>query len=119
MPVQGLSQARQATKREISAMDRKAERAVTAALIIGAGYAANMTPIDTSFLINSQYRTVKKRYGGYSGLMGYTAAYAAAVHSPANYQIFRRVGAKKLFLARGFNDNRAEIDRIVMGIITK
>jgi hypothetical protein len=114
MPVTGLSSARRITTSFIADVtDRKAQRAVTVALIIGAGYAANLTPIDTSFLINSQFRKVNKKMGGYAGLIGYTANYAAAVHDPANYQVFRRVGAEKLFLQKGFEQNLREIDEQV------
>lgn len=114
MPVTGLSSARRSTVALIANVtQRKAQRAVTVALIVGAGYAANMTPIDTSFLINGQYRKVNKSMGGYSGLIGYTANYAAAVHDPENVQRFQRAGAEKEFLRKGFDNNRAEIDRIV------
>jgi hypothetical protein len=111
MPIMGLSDARRMTTRFVADVtDRKAQRAVTVALIIGAGYAANLTPIDTSFLINGQYRKVAKKLGGYTGLVGYTASYAAAVHDPRNFQIFRRPGAEKLFLQKGFEQNLSEID---------
>lgn len=111
MPVQGLTTARRSTALLVSNVtQRKAQRAVTVALIIGAGYAAIMTPIDTSFLINSQYRKVNKIGNGYSGLIGYTANYAAAVHDPVNVQRFKRAGAEKEFLRKGFENNRGEID---------
>lgn len=111
MPVTGLSSARRSTVQLVANVtQRKAQRAVTVALIIGAGYAAIMTPIDTSFLINGQYRKVSKVGAGFSGLIGYTANYAAAVHDPSNPQRFKRAGAEKLFLQKGFEENRAEID---------
>lgn len=114
MPVTGLSSARRNTAVLIADVTRRrAERAVTVALIVGAGYAANMTPIDTSFLINSQYRKVSKSLGGYTGLVGYTASYAAAVHAPSNVQAFRRAGAEKEFLRKGFDQNIKEIDAVV------
>jgi hypothetical protein len=45
--------------------------------------------------------------------VGYTADYAQYVHDPANPQRFRRASAEKLFLAKGFNRNLAQIDAIV------
>lgn len=115
MPVRGLSSARRITTSLIANVaERKAQRAVTVALIIGAGYAANLTPIDTSFLINGQYRKVDKApMGGYTGLIGYTASYAAAVHDPSNPQRFQRAGAEKEFLRKGFDNNLREIDEQV------
>lgn len=49
-------------------------------LIIGEGYAANLTPIDTSNLINSGFRTVTSTATGAVGVVGYTADYALFVH---------------------------------------
>ena len=81
MPVKGLKEVRQSLKRitgEISGP--MAEKALTEVMITAAGYAATMTPIDTSNLINSQFRLVTKSGSKVSGMLGYTAAYAAAVH---------------------------------------
>lgn len=47
--------------------------------ITGAAYAAAITPIDTSNLINSQYRQLQKIPNGYEARVGYSANYAAAV----------------------------------------
>lgn len=117
MPVHGLSSARRSTIALVkNVTERRAQRAVTVALIIGSGYAAVMTPIDTSFLINSQYRKINKRMGGFSGLIGYTANYAAAVHDPANVQRFKRAGAQKEFLRKGFEENMKEIDEQVAAV---
>lgn len=59
---------------------RRAESAMYEAGAIIGGYATLMTPIDTSFLVNSQYRQLS--YKGKKVIMtiGYTAKYAAAVH---------------------------------------
>lgn len=56
------------------------EETVTRVLIIGGMYASALTPIDTSTLINSQYRKVEKTLVGYAGEIGYGARYAEAVH---------------------------------------
>ncbi|WP_068445048.1 hypothetical protein [Providencia heimbachae] len=47
--------------------------------ITGAAHAALLTPIDTSNLINSQYRQLSKISTGYEARVGYSANYAAAV----------------------------------------
>lgn len=55
-------------------------RAMTEILIAGEAYAAALTPIDTSNLINSRYRQVTNTQSGTRGIVGYTADYALYVH---------------------------------------
>lgn len=113
MAVKGLTAARRNTKKLMAdTSQRRVFRAITKVLITGAGFAAIKTPVDTSFLINGQYRTVTKAGDGYKGLIGYTAAYAAAVHDPANRQRFKKSGAEKLFLEKGFGDNLRTLEDI-------
>ncbi|WP_417861847.1 hypothetical protein [Vreelandella venusta] len=79
-------------------------------LIIGEGYAAVLTPVDTSNLINSGFRTVTNTATGTVGVVGYTADYAAATHDggPKNWQ---KSGAEDEYLTKGFErDGIAEID---------
>jgi hypothetical protein len=105
----------------------KAERAVTEALIIGGGMATTMTPVDTSFLINSQFRIVRKVGAKIYGQMGYTAAYAAAVHdakgklkgkqrdpSDGSRGNFWDPAAEPEFLKKGFEMTEAAIDAAVL-----
>ncbi|HBN9790676.1 TPA: hypothetical protein L3921_006109 [Pseudomonas aeruginosa] len=57
------------------------ERAVYEVLSQGATMAQTMTPIDTSTLVNSQTAPqITVGPNGVEGSVGYTAAYAAAVH---------------------------------------
>lgn len=90
-----------------------AARSMAQALILGASEAAAMTPIDTSTLINSQYRAVDKRGDKIVGRVGYTADYALPVHDPDNKQNFRRAGARKEFLKLGFEQAEPNIRAIV------
>lgn len=90
-----------------------AARSMTQALILGASEASSMTPIDTSVLINSQYRVVEKAGTKVVGRVGYTAEYALAVHDPDNKQTFRRAGARKEFLKLGFEQAEPNIRAIV------
>lgn len=92
---------------------KKAVRAITGALIIGSTQAALYTPIDTSTLLNSQYRKVEVRGRILVGEVGYTASYASKVNDPTVKQKFRRATAKKNFLKRGFDDRRSAIDAFV------
>ena len=64
----------------VDAMEIKAQRGMTQALILGASEATSMTPIDTSTLINSQFKDVRKEGVAIVGTVGYTAEYALAVH---------------------------------------
>lgn len=59
------------------------ERAVTEMLISAQGYAAEITPVATSNLINSQYRKVTMTDGRVRGELGYGADYAIYVHEAA------------------------------------
>lgn len=54
--------------------------AATAAAIVIQGEAAVRTPVDTSYLINSQFRRIVSRDTGAQAFIGYTAIYALSVH---------------------------------------
>ncbi|EMC4554008.1 HK97 gp10 family phage protein [Cronobacter sakazakii] len=108
--VRGIQQA----KRNLDALigdiqGRKAVRALQSALIIGSSQAALFTPIDTSTLLNSQYRELSVNGARLTGRVGYTASYAAYVHDPSIPQNFRRATAQKEFLTKGFEDSREAI----------
>jgi len=60
--------------------DRRTVRALTSALIIIGTESAALTPIDTSTLLNSQFREVVVRGVRITGRIGYSANYAAYVH---------------------------------------
>lgn len=108
--VRGIQQA----KRNLDALigdiqGRKAVRALQSALIIGSSQAALYTPIDTSTLINSQYRELSVNGSRLTGRVGYSANYAVYVHDPSIPQNFRRATAQKEFLTKGFEDSRVAI----------
>lgn len=85
------------------------ERVVTEILIIGEGYAVNLTPVDTSNLVNSRFRQVRNSGTGTIGMIGYTAAYAAAVHDGGEKN-WQKADAEDEFLKKGFErDGRADI----------
>ena len=92
---------------------RKVARAIQSALIIGSSQATLYTPIDTSTLINSQYRELIVKGVRVTGRVGYTANYAVWVHDPNVKQTFRRATAEKEFLTKGFDDARDQIDAAV------
>lgn len=87
--------------------------------MIGAAQSAIYTPIDTSTLINSQFREVSVKNGLITGRVGYSANYAAYVADPDIYMKFRRATAKKDFLNKGFEDTarlRYEVIRKEMAL---
>lgn len=96
---------------------RRLARAMTQALVLGASEASVLTPIDTSTLLNSQYRRVEKDGEHVVGTVGYTAEYAAAVHDPENKQNFRRASAEKEFLKKGFERAEPNIRAVITGAI--
>lgn len=101
----------------ITAVEQKAARGVTQALILGASEASVMTPVDTSTLLNSQFRNVAKDGSKIVGTVGYTAEYAADVHDPNIKQRFRRSTAEKEFLRKGFEESEPNIRAVITGAI--
>lgn len=101
----------------LASIGAKGERGMTQALILGASEASVMTPIDTSTLINSQYRRVEVEDSKVVGTVGYTAAYAVPVHDPENKQRFRRPSAEKEFLSKGFEAAEPNIRAVIKGAI--
>lgn len=95
----------------------KAERGMTQALILGASEASVLTPIDTSNLINSQFKAIRRAPGKIIGTVGYTAAYALPVHDPDHPQNFRRASARKEFLKLGFEQAEPNIRAVLKGSI--
>lgn len=112
--VRGISQAKSNLNKFISTVQgKKAARAVQSAIMIGSTQAALYTPIDTSTLINSQYRELSVNGTRITGRVGYTANYAVYVHDPNVPQTFRRSTAQKEFLTKGFADSRSDIDAAI------
>ncbi|MFV5933141.1 HK97 gp10 family phage protein [Proteus mirabilis] len=112
--VRGISQANANLRALVGDIQgKKVMRAIQSALLIGSAQAAIYTPIDTSTLINSQFREVTVNGTRVTGRVGYTANYAVYVHDPRIKQNFRRSNARKEFLSRGFEDERRAIDDAV------
>lgn len=112
--VKGVSRAKSNLDKFISTVQgKKAARAVQSAIMIGSTQAAIYTPIDTSTLINSQYRELSVNGTIITGRVGCTANYAVFVHDPNVPQTFRRSTAQKEFLTKGFADSRSDIDAAI------
>lgn len=125
MPIKGLDAAKKQTEQIVGRITGvMSERTVTEILIIGAGYASALTPVDTSTLINSQFRRVENGPDGVRGMVGFTAAYAAAVNAakgtlsgqprPGNRGTYWSPGGEPDFLRKGFErDGKADIEAAV------
>ncbi|BBQ78498.1 hypothetical protein WP3W18E01_24660 [Raoultella ornithinolytica] len=112
--VRGIRQAKANLDRIIKDVQgRKVVRALQSAMLIGSAQAALYTPIDTSTLINSQFREIITNGVLITGRAGYSANYAVFVHDPEVKQTFRRASARKEFLTKGFEDTRSQIDTAV------
>lgn len=131
MPVRGLKEVRQSIRKAfVDISGPRAEKTLTEVLQTAAAFAANMTPIDTSNLINSQYRKISAYGTRVVGAIGYTAAYAAAVHDapgtllgtntprsasdPSRGNVWDKDGEPE-FLRKAFEDSdaRAAIDAVI------
>lgn len=112
--VKGLKQAKANFDHLIDdVVGKKAVRATYRILFIIGTQASIYTPIDTSTLINSQFREVKVGNKIITGRVGYSANYAVYVHDPNVKQNFRRSTAKKEFLKLGADDSKGQIDMAV------
>lgn len=100
-----------------ASVSERAARGMTKALILGASEASVLTPIDTSTLLNSQFRNVHKDGDRVVGTVGYTAAYAVPVHDPKVKQKFRRATAQKEFLRKGMENAEPNIRAVLRGSI--
>lgn len=112
--VKGVSRAKSNLDKFINTVQgKKAARAIQSAMLIGSAQAALYTPIDTSTLLNSQFRELSVNGTMITGRVGYTANYAVYVHDPAHPQTFRRSTAQKEFLTKGFEDTREAISAVI------
>ena len=103
-------------------IEAKVEKALYVSATLGAGYAHMLTPVDTSNLINSQYIKLIPSVNGWSAKIGYTANYAAAVHSkkgtlrdkprPDGNSNYWDPSGEPKFLTKGFEQNASEIRQV-------
>ena len=112
--VKGVQQVSKNMHRVLSDIQgKKVIRALQSAMLIGSVRAALYTPIDTSALLNSQFREITTDGAVVTGRVGYSTNYAVFVHDPAHPQRFRRSTAKKEFLTAGFEEERSAIDAVI------
>jgi len=115
-----------------AAVEQKAARAITAALVRGGSELPALVPVDTSTLINSAYRDVSKQGSRIVGRAGFTAEYALAVHEAegklkgqprpprdgvARGNYWGPHDGQPRFLALAFERAQADINSIISGAL--
>ncbi|WHQ44207.1 hypothetical protein E8D21_11690 [Alcaligenes faecalis] len=124
MAVRGIKQVKNNMRKlQAEIQGRRTEAAVYAVLSQGGAAAATMTPVDTSTLINSHFVEIKADGNKVTGRNGYSAEYAAAVHSapgvlkgqdrPGNQGQYWDPNGEPHFLTAGFDQIAADVPRIL------
>ncbi|MGG4580337.1 hypothetical protein [Alcaligenes sp. Me129] len=124
MAVRGIKQVKNNMRKlQAEIQGRRTEAAVYAVLSQGGAAAATMTPVDTSTLINSHFVEIKADGNKVTGRNGYSAEYAAAVHSapgvlkgqdrPGNHGQYWDPNGEPHFLMAGFDQIAADVPRIL------
>ena len=107
-------------------IEHQAQHVVLRALIVGGSEVAGLTPVATSNLLNSQFRSVGMEGGKVVGTFAYTASYAAAVHSKPGRLLGQKVprspralgfvwgpSAEPHFVTKGFENAKPNIDQVI------
>ncbi|HHU1816764.1 TPA: hypothetical protein ACUA50_000887 [Escherichia coli] len=82
MPIRGVKRVRERLRQELKEItDKKTHEVLWRVGMLAGGFAANMTPVDTGFLINSQFQYIGSTAEGMQLRLGYTARYAEWVHN--------------------------------------
>lgn len=123
----GLKQAQQNLNKIVDEISsQKIVTAITSASNIIATEAASMTPIATSTLINSQYRSIDINGTLVTGRIGYSANYAIYVHNAPGTLLGKGVKrsngkgkvwdpqAEPQFLDKAVDNTRSMVDAAIM-----
>jgi len=121
MPVKGIKQVQQRVTKLLSEVSGPiTEKTMVEVLIAGQSNAANITPRNSSTLINSQYRKITPVTDGLIGRVGYAANYAQYVNDakgtlkgkprPKGKGVYWGPNGEPDFLRKGFE--RDGIDEI-------
>lgn len=124
MPITGLDHVRRNVTLALGKIAGPlAEKTLQEVLIVAGASAASMTPMDTGNLSRSQYRRIEPGNGKVTAMLGYTAAYAAAVHArpgtlkgkdrPGGRGVYWGPSGEPQFLTKAFEENRDAIDFVV------
>lgn len=127
MAVKGVSKVNKNIRNKINQINNIiSPRTMQQVMITGMTFVARITPIDTSNLINSQYRELTPTPKGWNGKVGYTANYAAYVNNAkGTLKGKKRTGKKSKgnywdpnaepnFINKGFErDGKEAIEKVI------
>jgi hypothetical protein len=110
MRLEGMNEVSAAIEKRLEEIrGAMSEKFVTVALAEISAHAAPYVPVDTSNLINSEWRRVYKTASGWSGQIGFNATtddgtdYGVIVHEGADKN-WQKGGASNKFLLKGADD---------------
>lgn len=118
MPFKGLDKAID----QVAGLEKVPQVAATVMqnwLIMIGTEAAVMTPIDTSTLLNSQFKMQSATPTAIVGRIGYNAHYAIYTHDPKYPMNFRRATAEKEYLLKAINNTASMRLKLLDGMIRK
>lgn len=113
MPIKGIDEAKVKIINLANKAPKVAQKAMTEVLMTIGTQANSQTPIDTSTLINSQFRVITDKDGVINGRIGYAVKYAKFVHDPNVKQNFRLPRAKKEFLKLAIEETKEIQEKII------
>jgi hypothetical protein len=97
--------------KQVNKIKQKNKTGIIKATLLVKRASLKMTPVDTGNLRGSAYSTIFKTVKGYVGEIGYTAAYASAVHETK--RAYRKAGTSWKFLEKALKQNRKKILQII------
>lgn len=111
--VSGIRSAQSALSDAIRDVNVESEEMISVILQSISANTASYVPVDTSALINSEYRQTQMTATGPRGEIGYGASYAGYVHEGPQKN-WQKPGASNQFLALGVRDFiRDDLSRII------
>ncbi len=114
MPVKGIDSVNKKIASTLNEIGGDITRkTLTQVLMTGQNYGIQLTPVDTSNLINSRFLQIQNSGTTFKGLAGYTANYAKYVHD-GGAKNWQKLGAEDRFLEKGFEDNLPELRQIII-----
>lgn len=101
--VKGIASAQTALRKALKDVNTQSELMVSVIMQAIAANTMPYVPVDTSFLINSEYRRSGVSRNGAWGVIGFGAAYAPYVHEGPQKN-WQKPGASNNFLGLGVRD---------------
>lgn len=112
--IEGLEKLERALQAKVKAAGGEmSNKFVTLSLQAVSAQTAPFVPVDTSNLINSEYRKTQPGLNGWNGELGYAAGYGVYVHEGPQKN-WQKPGASKKFLEKGVDAFvKEDADRLI------